>query len=42
MQALVATIRDIHARGVTIIWIEHVLHALNAWSNGFSCSTSAR
>lgn len=28
--ALVATIRDIHARGVSIIWIEHVLHALNA------------
>jgi branched-chain amino acid transport system ATP-binding protein len=27
-QALVATIRDIHARGTTIIWIEHVLHAL--------------
>ncbi len=29
-QALVATIRAIHAEGVTIIWIEHVLHALNA------------
>lgn len=27
-QALVATIRGIHAEGVTIIWIEHVLHAL--------------
>jgi branched-chain amino acid transport system ATP-binding protein len=27
---LVATIRDIHARGVTIIWIEHVLHALTS------------
>lgn len=27
---LVATIKDIHARGTTIIWIEHVLHALNA------------
>jgi branched-chain amino acid transport system ATP-binding protein len=26
----VQTIRDIHAEGVTIIWIEHVLHALNA------------
>jgi branched-chain amino acid transport system ATP-binding protein len=26
--ALVATIRDIHAGGVTIVWIEHVLHAL--------------
>ncbi len=25
---LVATIRAIHASGVTIIWIEHVLHAL--------------
>jgi len=25
---LVATIREIHARGTTIIWIEHVLHAL--------------
>ena len=24
------TIQDIHAEGVTIIWIEHVLHALNA------------
>jgi branched-chain amino acid transport system ATP-binding protein len=29
-QSLVATIRDIHARGVTIIWIEHVLHALTS------------
>lgn len=28
--ALVATIRAIHAEGVTIIWIEHVLHALNS------------
>ena len=27
---LVATIKDIHARGTTIIWIEHVLHALNS------------
>jgi branched-chain amino acid transport system ATP-binding protein len=29
-QALVATIRSLHAKGVTIIWIEHVLHALNS------------
>ena len=29
-KALVATIRGIHARGTTIIWIEHVLHALNS------------
>ena len=28
--ALVATIRQIHAAGTTIIWIEHVLHALNS------------
>ena len=27
---LVETIRAIHASGVTIVWIEHVLHALNA------------
>jgi branched-chain amino acid transport system ATP-binding protein len=27
--ALVETIRAVHARGVTIVWIEHVLHALN-------------
>lgn len=27
---LVATIKAIHARGTTIIWIEHVLHALNS------------
>ena len=27
---LVGTIRAIHARGVAIVWIEHVLHALNA------------
>ena len=27
---LVATIRDIRARGVTIVWIEHVVHALIA------------
>jgi branched-chain amino acid transport system ATP-binding protein len=29
-QALVATIRGIHAQGTTIIWIEHVLHALTS------------
>ncbi len=29
-QSLVQTIRDIHASGVTIIWIEHVVHALLA------------
>ncbi|MBB3931383.1 branched-chain amino acid transport system ATP-binding protein [Kaistia hirudinis] len=29
-KALVATIRSIHAKGTTIIWIEHVLHALNS------------
>jgi len=28
--ALVETIRAIHARGVSIIWIEHVLHALTS------------
>ncbi|MCG3269542.1 ABC transporter ATP-binding protein [Yoonia sp. I 8.24] len=28
--SLVKTIKDIHARGVTIIWIEHVVHALLA------------
>ena len=28
--ALIDTIRAIHAEGVTIIWIEHVLHALNS------------
>ena len=28
--ALVSTIRDIHASGMSIIWIEHVLHALNS------------
>lgn len=27
---LVETIRAVHARGVTIVWIEHVLHALTA------------
>ncbi len=29
-QSLIQTIRDIHAEGVTIIWIEHVLHALTS------------
>ncbi|SHG66557.1 ABC transporter ATP-binding protein [Marivita hallyeonensis] len=28
--ALIDTIRSVHARGVTIIWIEHVLHALTS------------
>ena len=28
--ALVGTIRDIHATGMSIIWIEHVLHALTS------------
>lgn len=27
---LVATIRAVHARGIALIWIEHVLHALTA------------
>jgi branched-chain amino acid transport system ATP-binding protein len=27
---LIATIRDVHSEGVSIIWIEHVLHALRA------------
>lgn len=29
-RSLVETISGIHAAGVTIVWIEHVLHALNA------------
>lgn len=29
-RVLVETIRGLHAKGVTIIWIEHVLHALNS------------
>ncbi|MBB3394988.1 MULTISPECIES: ABC transporter ATP-binding protein [unclassified Rhizobium] len=29
-RALVATIRGLHGKGITVIWIEHVLHALNA------------
>ncbi|MEM8801439.1 MAG: ABC transporter ATP-binding protein [Pseudomonadota bacterium] len=29
-QSLIATIKDIHARGTTIVWIEHVIHALLA------------
>jgi branched-chain amino acid transport system ATP-binding protein len=29
-QELVGTIRAVHARGVAIVWIEHVLHALTA------------
>ncbi len=29
-RSLVQTIKDIHSRGVTIIWIEHVVHALLA------------
>ncbi len=29
-QSLITTIQDIHARGVTIVWIEHVLHALTS------------
>ena len=29
-QALIATIGAIHAQGTTIIWIEHVLHALTS------------
>jgi branched-chain amino acid transport system ATP-binding protein len=26
--ALISTIRAIHARGTTIVWIEHIVHAL--------------
>ncbi|MFN7002345.1 MAG: ABC transporter ATP-binding protein [Roseinatronobacter sp.] len=29
-ETLIQTIRTLHAQGVTIIWIEHVLHALNS------------
>jgi branched-chain amino acid transport system ATP-binding protein len=29
-QALIATIKAIHATGTTIIWIEHILHALTS------------
>ena len=29
-QELVETIRAIHRRGVSIIWVEHVLHALTS------------
>jgi branched-chain amino acid transport system ATP-binding protein len=29
-KALVETIRAVHAKGVTIVWIEHVLHALTS------------
>ncbi|MDP9812056.1 branched-chain amino acid transport system ATP-binding protein [Rhizobium tibeticum] len=29
-RALVATIRGLHSKGIAVIWIEHVLHALNA------------
>lgn len=29
-QSLVRTIRGIHAEGITIVWIEHVLHALTS------------
>lgn len=32
-KALVDTIRAVQARGVTIVWIEHVLHALNSIVN---------
>ncbi len=31
---LIETIRTIHARGVSIIWIEHVVHALLAVVTG--------
>ena len=26
-QSLLAAVRDVHASGVTIVWIEHVVHA---------------
>jgi branched-chain amino acid transport system ATP-binding protein len=29
-KSLIETIRAIHASGITIVWIEHVLHALNS------------
>jgi branched-chain amino acid transport system ATP-binding protein len=29
-QALIATIKEIHAAGMSIIWIEHIVHALVA------------
>jgi branched-chain amino acid transport system ATP-binding protein len=29
-QSLIATIQEVHASGTTIVWIEHVTHALLA------------
>jgi branched-chain amino acid transport system ATP-binding protein len=29
-KSLVTTIKRLHAKGVTIVWIEHVLHALTS------------
>jgi branched-chain amino acid transport system ATP-binding protein len=30
VEALIGTIRDLHAQGIAIVWIEHVVHALLA------------
>ena len=38
---LVATIRDIRASGVTIVWIEQSCTRCSPWSTGCSCSISA-
>ena len=37
---LIETIRELRSSGTTIVWIEHVVHALLPWSTG--CSRSIR
>jgi branched-chain amino acid transport system ATP-binding protein len=40
--ALVATIKDLRARGVSIIWIEHIVHVLVEVAERLVCMTAGR
>jgi branched-chain amino acid transport system ATP-binding protein len=42
VEQLVATIRRIHARGVTVIWIEHIVDALLSVADRLLCLTAGR
>lgn len=39
---LVATVRDLHARGITIIWIEHIVHVLVQVTKRLICMDAGR
>lgn len=39
---LVALVRDVHAQGIAVVWIEHVVHALTATVDRLACLAGGR